>query len=379
MKKIITIILTMILSLGCFTEIYADTTAEEVIKSSGIYELNEMLKQIEIEENSYAEDFDLVQTVKDILFYKKIFDLSVIIKVILNTFVKEICRQGNIMRNLIFIVCICALTQNLSNSFHSKGISEITFYSCYIVTVMLLIQSFKTASDMTLQVISKISELLNIYLPVLSALLVSCGNYTTASMFQPAAIFMGEVITKFVEKFVIMFIISTTMLSMINNISPKDMLGKAAKLCKKAVSWGIKSMCVIFSATLTLNKAVFPAVDGVVNKTAKAAVGAIPVIGDVMEGSVDIVMGWTGLVKNGVVLGVIIFMLLMCFIPVLKLLAMIFIYRFVAAVTAPLADKRLISCIEEISEGCQLLLGVLAGVIFIFIAISLIGISMVAV
>ncbi len=373
MKKLTLFFIILFFVFGNFINIYADTT-DDIISSSGIYELNEELKELG-KENEYIKNFDLVDIVKNTITSGEILNFEELFKTVLEILFKEIYHQGGTLRNLIFIVCICALTQNLSSSFESKSVGEITFYSCYIVSVMLLVQSFKSAADMTANMISKLSELLIVFLPVLSGLLISSGNYTTAAMFQPIGIFVGQIIVKLVENLIIALIISTTMLEIVNYLSPKDILGKLTKLSKKTISWGVKTMCMIFSGILTLNKVTAPLTDGMVNKTTKTAMGIIPVVGEVMEGSVDIVMGWTSLIKNGVVLGAIIFMIILSFFPVIKLAAMIFVYKFVSAIISPLTDKRLVQCIDSVADSCQLLLGVLVGVIFICTVIFLIGIS----
>lgn len=372
MKKFILIFSFLILFCN---NVYAVDTDESLQTEFDIIDIDEFNNQLKSFDNEYTQNFDLKEYITKTVKGELDFDLRDIINNLVKSLFKELYNHLDIMRNIIFIACICALAKNLSSSFESKAVGELSFYACYIVMIILLIQSFKLAVDLVSGTISDVSNLLTIFLPVLTALLISAGNYMTLSAFHPIVILVSEIMINIIKNFALPIIFCTAMLDIINFISSKPLLDNMTELIKKCISWSLKGICILFTATLALNKLTAPMIEGVLNKTAKVAVGAIPVVGEIMVGTVDTVANFTSLMKNGTAIAVIIFMLLLCTFPVLKLVSLILIYKITAAIIQPISDSRIIKCIENISTSCQLLLGALVCVMIMFAFVAMIAIS----
>lgn len=375
MRKIFLLGIIFILVISIKFEVYA--TSNEILENQfNLIDIDGFNNQLNsLADNQYTQDFNLKEITTKIVKGELSLDFGAIAINIFKTILKEIYSQVNIMRNIIFIACICALAKNLSSSFQSKSVGELSFYSCYIVIVIMLIQSFRVAVEFTSETVSTISTLLDVFLPVLTTLLIASGNYMSVTMFHPIVILTSEVMTKVIKNIMLPFIFSTAMLEIVNYISEREILGNMSELIKKCLGWVLKAISIIFTTALTLHKLTIPAVEGVINKTAKLAIGAIPVVGEVMTGTVDTIASWTGLIKNGTVLAIIIFMILLCAIPVLKLVALILVYKFTAAIIQPISDSRIVKCIDGIATSCQLLLGSLVCVMIMFIFVAIIGIS----
>lgn len=379
MKKIFVLLIILIVLICTAIKVYASESNEIIENQFNLIDIDNFSNQLKglysTSENDYTKKFDLKQTIVKIVKGEIDFNFGTIANDILKTILKEIYSHIAIMRNLIFISCICALAKNLSSSFQSKTVGDMAFYGCYIVIVIMLLQSFRIAVELTSQAIKSISMLLDIFLPVLSTLLVTTASYVSLTIFHPIAILTSEVMTKIIKNAVVPIIFSTAILEIVNYISEKEVLGNMSALIKKCIGWALKGISIVFTTTLTIHKLTAPVVEGVINKTAKLAIGAIPVVGEVMTSTVDTIASWTGLIKNGTALAIILFMILLCAMPILKLIALIFVYKFTAAIIQPISDNRIIKCIDGIASSCQLLLGALVCVMIMFIFIAMIGIN----
>lgn len=381
MRRFIYIFLYIFIFQISVCNIYAadiSDTSEQIIESQfDMLDIDEFSNQLESlsDDNQYTQNFSLKDMIDKIVRGEIDFDIGDIFNTIIKTILKELYSQIGIIRNIIFIACICALAKNLSSSFQSKAVGELAFYICYIVIVILLIQSFRVAIDLTSETVENTSLLLNIFLPVLSTLLVATGNYMSLSIFHPVIAITSEVMISLIKNAIVPFIFTIAVLEIINYISSKEILNKMSELIKKCIGWALKGISFIFMATLTLQKLTVPVVENVINKTAKVAIGAIPVVGEVMVGTVDTVTSWTGLIKNGTVLAVVIFMVLMCAFPILKLVSLIIVYKFTAALIQPISDNRIVKCIDSIASSCQLLLGALTCVVIMFVLVAMMGIT----
>lgn len=377
MKKFLLTIFIFILIIFTNNCIYAEVSdgiIESQFNNIDIDNFDRQLKQITTD-NEYIQNFNLKQTIDNLVRGENDINFGSMANGIFKVILKELYNQMKIMKNIIFIVCLCALAKNLSSSFQSKAVGELAFYASYVVMVIMLIHSFKIAIDLTSETISNVSTLMDISLPVLSALMITSGNYMNLSMFHPLVIFTGEVMIRLLKDIALPFIFSTAILETVNHISSTQILSNMSSLIKSCIGWALKGISIVFTMTLTLQKLSVPAVQNVVNKTAKVAIEAIPVVGEVMAGTVDTISSWTGLIKNGTILSVIIFMILLCAVPILKLVALILVYKLTAAIVQPISDTRIVKCIDGISESCQLLLGALVCTMIMFIFVAMIGIS----
>jgi stage III sporulation protein AE len=109
-------------------------------------------------------------------------------------------------------------------------------------------------------------------------------------------------------------------------------------------------------------------VDGVTSKTAKFAIGAfIPVAGKYLADAADAVIGCTLLIKNAAGVAVMIGIVCICLVPLLKILALILLYKLTCVMIEPISEKRITSCISEVANSMTFVLGITASVTFMFL------------
>lgn len=98
-------------------------------------------------------------------------------------------------------------------------------------------------------------------------------------------------------------------LEMTDHISEKPILGKFAELLRQCISWGMKGAAMLFMLLLSLQKIGGGALNGLAAKTAKIAVGAVPVVGGVMGGAVETAAAMAGTLKSGTLVAAIVLLL----------------------------------------------------------------------
>jgi stage III sporulation protein AE len=109
-------------------------------------------------------------------------------------------------------------------------------------------------------------------------------------------------------------------------------------------------------------------VDGVTSKTAKFAISTfVPVAGKYLADAADTVIGCTLLIKNAAGIAVMIGIIAICIVPLLKIAALVLIYKAAGALVEPISDKRMSSCINDVAGSIVYVLGIAASVTFIFL------------
>ena len=107
---------------------------------------------------------------------------------------------------------------------------------------------------------------------------------------------------------------------------------------------------------------------GITAKTTKAIVGsAIPIVGKVLGDAVDTVLGCGIILKNAVGLVGVLIVVGICIIPILKLAILTISYKLLASICEPIADKNIVSLLEQVGDVFKIFLAILASISFMLI------------
>jgi len=328
-------------------------------------------------ENPYLHEFNFKDTVIKIIKGEADFSLTNIIKAIIIMIFKEMPAYFALIGKLIVISMLCAFLSNLAESFKSKSTSSVGFYVCYIVLIILLLQSFKIAMRVSETTIENMVLIIQSSLPMLLTLMIASGAVTSGTVFEPFIIFALQIVGVFIKKVLLPLIFFTAVLGIINSLTNKNFLKKMLEFFCQGIDWIIKGIAILFIGLMSLSGLTAPVLDGVINKAAKTAVGVVPVVGESLTGAVDIVMNCSLLIKNAVGVGVIILISIYCLLPLIKILLFLIVYKLTAALIEPISDKRIVNCISDTGDVCiKLFTAILTSSLIFIVAITiLIGVG----
>lgn len=296
------------------------------------------------------------------------FNLADVFKNAVKYMLNEIYQNLHILIQLVMLVILCSVLKNLQASFLSSSVGELAFYACYIAIVSVAVISFDSAIRLGLSAIDQMVNFMYATLPLLITLLVSSGNFTSGSVFQPVLVMIIDVSAMIMKNAFIPMIFFSTVLSIINNISGKIQLSRLAGFFKQIAGWGIGILLTVFVAVLTTQGSLGAVVDGVAGKITKYAIGTfVPVTGKYLADAADAVLGYTLLVRNATGLAVMIGIISICIIPLLKMVAVIAIYRITCALVEPISEKRVTDCISDIAGSMTYILGIASTIAFMFL------------
>lgn len=339
-------------------------------------DINEVNKYLQDINRQYGTAFSssAKEMIKNITQGNFSFNIKDLLGNLFKFFFKEVVINLNLMGKIIILAIICGLLKNLQSSFSKSGISEITYYCCYIVIMVILVQSFTSILNMSKTTIDNMVVFMQAIFPILITMLISMGGIASSSLFQPIMGLLVSGVGTFLKDLVFPLIFFTAILFLINNVSPHIQISKLANLMKNICIWILGIIFTIFVGVLAVQGIAASAFDGVSIRTAKFAIDTfIPVVGSMLSESIDTIIGCSLLVKNATGLIGLIILAFICLFPIMKILAIVFIYKLVAALIQPISDERLVNCLNDISNVVVLLFITLAAVAFMFfITISLI-------
>lgn len=312
------------------------------------------------------KDIDLNEIFNQALTGK--IDNNKLYKKILSLFSSEITNSIKVVSGILIIIVIHSILKSIAESLGNSEVSNITYYVEYILIVSLIMGSFAEIIKQVENSIINMVGYLNSLVPILLALIVSTGGIATGGILQPilltAIIFIGNTITIAI----IPIVVISTIMGIISNISDKVNIKKISKFLQSSTLWALGVITTIFISALSLEGSLGGAVDGVAVKGIKAATsGLVPVVGKTLSDSVGTVLGCTGIIKNAVGFFGIVVILGIVSVPIIKLTVLTFLYSLTSAISEPIADKRIVNVLEQISNSFKFLLGIMFFISMLFI------------
>ena len=157
-----------------------------------------------------------------------------IIKRVSNLVFKEFRENKSLLFQIIGISFLCAILKHIQSSF-GGNVSEIAFYVCYMLIIVLIIASFTNITTISINAINKLTSFMEIIIPTLIALMIGMGNISTVIAMQPIILTLISIISVIVSKLVIPIIVTSTILNLIGNISKQVNVESLSKFMKKTV------------------------------------------------------------------------------------------------------------------------------------------------
>ena len=287
----------------------------------------------------------------------------------------EFRLQGKLLMQLVLVVLLSAILKQLSDSFHGRNVGEMGFYLCYMVLVVVILGAFHGISDVVVERVNGISRVFGAMVPIFLVLSAANGNLAQGALMGPAIMGGSAALSVAASEIIVPAILLAISLEMADHISEKPILGKFAELLRQCISWGMKGAAMAFMLLLSFQKIGGGAMNGLAVKTAKIAVGTVPVVGNVMGGAVETAAAVTGTLRNGTLVAAAVFLLILCIPLVIKLLVIMLVFRLTAAAAEFICEERLVECISAAGEYTGLLLAVvfLEEGMFLFSALLLLG------
>lgn len=349
-----------------------DVSVNEYFDEENFSDINKIFQ-----ESEYGKNFDIIKSAENFISGKTEISPSAVFEYFIKNIFKEIFENISFIRNIIIICLLSAVIKSFSASLQSKETGELAFYITYLVMVIALFSSFTLCISIMKDTVFTIAELMKASVPLIISLLVMSGGSAGAYLFSSVIFSASEFIVFFIDGFAVPMIITAAVMQILNCLSEKEILTKFTELIKNCVSWSVKGCAVVFMSILSLQKIGAESGNAFFNKTAKFAVNMVPVVGDVFSGTIDSFRAFSGAVKTGVGIAFILGIIILCAVPVIKIIAVIFIYKFAASVIQPVCDKRIVNCIDQMGKYAGVVLGIIfmSVIVFIFSAVMIVGVS----
>jgi stage III sporulation protein AE len=305
------------------------------------------------------------------------FDLS--LPGVLNLAVKlvfnEIFLHTHLIRQILIIAVFGALLKCLTDAFKHKSAGELGFYVTFCMMVVLAVSSFQITVGILTSLVATVNSLMEAAIPLIVSLMALSGNVAGAAVFHPALFLAMNIITRFIAVVFIPAMMAAVALQIASCLSEDNPLSNMAGLFRKCADWTLKGIVGLFAILLMLQKFSVPVLNNAALRTAKTAVGAIPVVGGALNSAMDTVLYFGQASRSIVMVALLIVLCAALAAPLVKMLALMLTFRLLAAAVQPVCEERFVRCLDGIGAymGTLLGAGAIVGIMCVYAVVMLLG------
>jgi len=285
----------------------------------------------------------------------------------------EVLYNGKLLVTIVMISVLSMILETLQTAFERKTVSKIAYTLCYMVVLVIAVNSFNIAIGYAKDAIDRMIDFMMAMIPLLFALLASMGNIVTVSVTHPLIVFMIHTVGTMIHTVVFPLLFFSAVLHLVSSLSDKYKLTHLANLLRNIGAGLLGVLLTVFLGVISVRGITSSVTDGVTIRAAKYITGNfVPVIGKMFADATDTVISASLLVKNAIGLSGVIIILFLCAFPAVKILVLALIYNIAAAVMQPLGETPIVSCLQTIGKSMIYVFAALAAVsLMFFLAVTI--------
>lgn len=292
---------------------------------------------------------------------------------------QQLLPDKKILVQVILLVLAASLFSNFTGMFGKGETGGISFYMVYLFLLTILMKSFGQMSRIISSGLEDFVFFMKALMPSYFLAVTAAGGVASAMIFYNMVLAVIYVIQVILLKLVVPGIHLFVLFQLVNYLHKEDILSKMAEFFKTILEWTLHTCVAVLVGMQVIQNMISPAVDSLKRDVIGKTATAIPAVGNAIDGVTEVALGTAVLIRNCIGVVGILVLLLLGLPPIIRLGVTTLIYKLLAAVVQPVADKRMTGCLSTMGEGCRLLLRVLLTVeLLLLITIAILSVSFVS-
>lgn len=274
------------------------------------------------------------------------------------------------MIQIIMLALFSAAINSFGTGFSKGQVSDTTQMIISISLTAILIASFYTACTISEDILDSCINIYKSIVPVFfGAVAFSSGN-TTAAVYYEIVLLMITTVNIFFKSVLIRMDKIYILFSMSDAVTKEDRFSKASELMEQLIKWACRTAIIVFTGLGGIKGMIVPMTDSYKKSMLYKAFQMIPGIGSSIETVSETVIGAGNIIKNGIGTAAIAVLLVVCFVPVLKLIILSVLFKVTAAVIEPVSDKRIVKAVNSLGTAIGLLILIVLVAVSLFMLMS---------
>lgn len=268
---------------------------------------------------------------------------------------------------ILVLGIVAALFVNFADLFQGHQVSDLAFYFVYMLLIAVLLRAFESGIAIVREILESVSTFMKLYIPTYIMAVGSASGAASASVYYQVLLFIVYLIEQGYLTVLLPVAYGYALLAVINGVWMEEKLALLLELLGKAITVSIKVALGVITGFSMLQSMISPVIDSIQSSVLKKAMSAIPGIGGMTEGMFEMVVGSAVLVKNSVGLYITFVLIVLCCVPILKLLLLAGVVKLSAALMGIISDKRMTNCANRMGDGNIMLLKIALSSVGMFV------------
>lgn len=268
---------------------------------------------------------------------------------------------------ILVLGIVAALFVNFADLFQNHQVSDIAFYFVYLLMITVLLNAFVSAVSIVREILETVTTFMKLYIPTYMVAVGSTSGIASASAYYQILLFVVYLIEWGYLSVLLPVVYTYILLTIINGIWMEEKLTLLLELLHKAIGVSLKITLGIITGFSLLQAMISPVIDYFQTSALKKAMSAIPGIGGLTEGMFEMVLGSAMLIKNSIGLYITLVLILLCCIPIFRLILYAAAVKISAALIGIVSDKRMTNCANRVGDGNIMLLKIALSSVGMFV------------
>ena len=346
----------------------------EIRSQLGGYDLSEWQSELD------AMEWDVFkgETASDIIYQQAAGEAAIepgeTLESILGMVRSELASNLGLLAGFLCSALIGGFADILIGGKEKSGLKTLTGFICYGLAVGLVVYALGRMAGIAGKAIGGIANLTEAVLPVMTTMLSAAGGIEANAAISPLLAFLSSTVIKVIQSLIVPIVLAGGVLALINNLTGRAQLGQLYSLSKNSAKWILGFMFTLYIGITAISGIAVSSVSGLSLKTAKFAIDKfVPIIGGMVSGTVDTVMGCSMIVKNAAGIASILIAVGRVASPLIQIACTMFTLRIAAAICEPIASSSLPKMLASVADiagylfaaviGCGLMFIITIGII----------------
>lgn len=275
---------------------------------------------------------------------------------------------------IIAVLLLYSLTDSFFQNITANTMNEVLSVVSALCIACALVIPVTEVIDVAGDAILSASNFMLAFIPVMLAVLISCGKTLSGSGYYSLMVFAAEGIAQLSSKFITPMLNVFLGVSICSTIVPQVHLESVTDLFAKTMKWLLSFTFTVFSAFLTFKTLISTAVDSVSTRAVRFTMSSfIPVVGAALSEAYKTVQGSVNILKNGMGIFVI-FAVAAVFLPVILRLTL---WNFSVSICKSISLMLSLSVPTKMLSGVSTVLSVLLAVLLCIMALFIISTALI--
>lgn len=273
---------------------------------------------------------------------------------------------------MLGVVVLCSLAEDWTLAAQSEQGKRYATMAGAVTITCIAAGNVRTLIGMGTDMIGELSVFSKVLLPALAAAIAAGGGVVSAGVRHVAGVVVSDIFISVIRDMLLPLVYFYIAVCAAHALLPGYRLKNIGKAISKGTAWLLTGTLALYTGYLTLSGAVAQSTDTLTVQLTKTAMGALPVVGNIMSDAAGTVLAGAAAVKNTIGILGLLAILAICLLPVLELAVQYLLYKITAFLASTITSAELGELIDALGTAFGMVLG-MTGACALLLLISLIS------